>query len=34
MAAIFIPLMRIVTVGFCLNYLFRVRPKLRSHSKH
>ncbi len=33
LAAIIIPLMRIVTAGFCLNYLFRVRPKLKSNSK-
>ncbi len=33
MASIFIPLMRLVTAGFCLNYLFRVRPKLKFRSK-
>ncbi len=33
LAALFIPLMRIVTAGFCLNYLFRVRLKLKSNSK-
>jgi hypothetical protein len=31
LAAFFIPLMRIVTTGFCLNYLTRVRPKLKFH---
>ena len=29
LAALFIPLMRIVTAGFCLNYLIRVRPTLK-----
>ena len=33
LAALFIPLMRIVTAGFCLNYLLRVRPKLKFQSK-
>jgi len=33
LAAILIPLMRIVTAGFVLNYLFRVRPKLRLQSE-
>ena len=29
LVALFIPLLRIVTAGFCLNYLIRVRPKLK-----
>ena len=31
LAAFFLPLMRIVTTGFCLNYLIRVHPKLKFH---
>jgi hypothetical protein len=33
LAALLIPLMRIITAGFVLNYLFRVRPKLKFHSE-
>ena len=34
LAALFIPLMRIVTTGFCLNYLIRARPTLKFQGGH